>query len=587
MSTPSKPTSSEDIIGQKYDRCLADLIVKAGVGFGAGVVGSVILFKRRTWPIALGTGFGAGAAYADCDRSFNPALIDSKRGHASLSSLSDSFLVSFLKICRKRIRDETEREVGNGRGSGSGFRTRSEDRVLKEVGNGERWEGTCHFRRILIPASPTNTTTWKIAASKETRSFSSEPIAPRPIIRLSDAALLERALWYANEDPTRSTQDARGISRVKSETKEVCDDAVEELLAASETQPARKTKSRSRKKWKNGANPTCHPTASSPPPTPNPKPKKEPKEKDTTRPNQVPASTQRRRVPDPMPWISSSNSGSNGSLNRSPPHPPTSSRIARKSPGTIPIIPSCTGVTASTAETSRRDLKFTDKAPLRRYVPPAFPVTELVLVTSFLEAVCVGSMGRMSGIVRWKDGRDHVPIGEPEVQPALREHISWNAQAKPRLLARSHNEAERYYALLPRWAGDSSNRCLVRSALISTFHLLLDELLIENRLNRTKGTIEIKKPGSTEKGAIVSTFFDEYDGDIIASDGVAPPALQVQIDLEKAAKEDSDIEVLNGFWAPDLYRYFGLSARESYWPRQESRLVYVPSANEPLTGIRS
>ncbi|KAL0945954.1 hypothetical protein HGRIS_012232 [Hohenbuehelia grisea] len=75
----SKPTSSEDIVGQKYDRCLADLLVKAGVGFGAGVVASVILFRRRTWPIALSTGFGAGAAYADCDRSFNPARIPGTR----------------------------------------------------------------------------------------------------------------------------------------------------------------------------------------------------------------------------------------------------------------------------------------------------------------------------------------------------------------------------------------------------------------------------------------------------------------------------------------------------------------------------
>ncbi|KAJ2915740.1 hypothetical protein MD484_g4691, partial [Candolleomyces efflorescens] len=79
MSATPKPASSEDIIGQKYDRCLADLIVKAGVGFGVGVVSSVILFRRRTWPIALGTGFGAGAAYADCDRSFNPARIPGTR----------------------------------------------------------------------------------------------------------------------------------------------------------------------------------------------------------------------------------------------------------------------------------------------------------------------------------------------------------------------------------------------------------------------------------------------------------------------------------------------------------------------------
>ncbi|KAH7928877.1 DUF543-domain-containing protein [Leucogyrophana mollusca] len=75
----SKPTSSENIVSQKYDRCLADLLVKAGVGFGVGVVASVILFRRRTWPVALSTGFGMGAAYADCDRSFNPARVPGTR----------------------------------------------------------------------------------------------------------------------------------------------------------------------------------------------------------------------------------------------------------------------------------------------------------------------------------------------------------------------------------------------------------------------------------------------------------------------------------------------------------------------------
>ncbi|KAI0031653.1 hypothetical protein K488DRAFT_51649 [Vararia minispora EC-137] len=73
--TSPKPISSEDIVMQKYDRCLADIIVKSGIGFGVGLVASVILFRRRAWPIALGTGFGAGMAYADCDRSFNPARI--------------------------------------------------------------------------------------------------------------------------------------------------------------------------------------------------------------------------------------------------------------------------------------------------------------------------------------------------------------------------------------------------------------------------------------------------------------------------------------------------------------------------------
>ncbi|KAI6015109.1 hypothetical protein F5J12DRAFT_815964 [Pisolithus orientalis] len=75
----SKPTSSENIVNQKYDRCLADLLVKTGVGFGVGVVASVILFRRRTWPVALSTGFGMGTAYADCDRLFNPARIPGTR----------------------------------------------------------------------------------------------------------------------------------------------------------------------------------------------------------------------------------------------------------------------------------------------------------------------------------------------------------------------------------------------------------------------------------------------------------------------------------------------------------------------------
>ncbi|KAJ7715576.1 hypothetical protein DFH07DRAFT_762747 [Mycena maculata] len=85
MST--KPASSEDILGQKYDRCLADFLVKAGVGFSAGVVLSVVLFKRRTWPIALSTGFGGGVAYADCDRSFNSARIPGTRIISQLSEL--------------------------------------------------------------------------------------------------------------------------------------------------------------------------------------------------------------------------------------------------------------------------------------------------------------------------------------------------------------------------------------------------------------------------------------------------------------------------------------------------------------------
>ncbi|EJU01362.1 DUF543-domain-containing protein [Dacryopinax primogenitus] len=82
-STPapaaSTPVSSDSIVAKKYDRCLADLLVKSGIGFSVGVVISVLLFRRRAWPISLTTGIGAGIAYADCDRSFNPARVSGTR----------------------------------------------------------------------------------------------------------------------------------------------------------------------------------------------------------------------------------------------------------------------------------------------------------------------------------------------------------------------------------------------------------------------------------------------------------------------------------------------------------------------------
>ncbi|KAF2453229.1 hypothetical protein BDY21DRAFT_356886 [Lineolata rhizophorae] len=83
-STPAtQPTSrpmSEALLNEKWDRCLSNLVVKSGLGLGFGVVFSLLLFKRRPWPAILGTGFGAGRAWEECDNSFKRAAGPSQEG---------------------------------------------------------------------------------------------------------------------------------------------------------------------------------------------------------------------------------------------------------------------------------------------------------------------------------------------------------------------------------------------------------------------------------------------------------------------------------------------------------------------------
>ncbi|KAL1924375.1 uncharacterized protein VTP21DRAFT_7410 [Calcarisporiella thermophila] len=67
--------ASENILNEKWDRCLSNMLVTSGIGLSVGIVASALLFKRKTWPIALSTGFGVGSAYADCQRRFNPYLV--------------------------------------------------------------------------------------------------------------------------------------------------------------------------------------------------------------------------------------------------------------------------------------------------------------------------------------------------------------------------------------------------------------------------------------------------------------------------------------------------------------------------------
>ncbi len=60
----------------QWDRCLSNLLVKSTLGLGFGIVFSVLLFKRRSWPAVIGVGFGAGRAYEECNVSLKQAAKD-------------------------------------------------------------------------------------------------------------------------------------------------------------------------------------------------------------------------------------------------------------------------------------------------------------------------------------------------------------------------------------------------------------------------------------------------------------------------------------------------------------------------------
>ncbi|TGZ81648.1 DUF543-domain-containing protein, partial [Ascodesmis nigricans] len=68
-----RPAGSEELLNEKWDQCLSNLVVKAALGAGFGIVFSVLLFKRRAWPATFGLGVGAGRGYAECDREFRNA----------------------------------------------------------------------------------------------------------------------------------------------------------------------------------------------------------------------------------------------------------------------------------------------------------------------------------------------------------------------------------------------------------------------------------------------------------------------------------------------------------------------------------
>ncbi|GAA5822443.1 hypothetical protein JCM5353_000508 [Sporobolomyces roseus] len=99
MSTPAQSNTpqairSEDVLSAKTDLCLSNAIVKAGTGLAVGIVASVVLFKRRGWPVGFAFGWGLGQGYQDCQRVFNPAAIPGYRVQGEESKSASPFTLN-------------------------------------------------------------------------------------------------------------------------------------------------------------------------------------------------------------------------------------------------------------------------------------------------------------------------------------------------------------------------------------------------------------------------------------------------------------------------------------------------------------
>lgn len=81
---------SEDEVGEKYDRCLTDIVTHTAAGLGVGLLASVVFFRRKTWPITLGGGFGLGMAFGNCQSEFRNIYPKQKPLTAVNDSLSEN-----------------------------------------------------------------------------------------------------------------------------------------------------------------------------------------------------------------------------------------------------------------------------------------------------------------------------------------------------------------------------------------------------------------------------------------------------------------------------------------------------------------
>uniref|UniRef100_A0A0N5B107 MICOS complex subunit MIC10 n=1 Tax=Syphacia muris TaxID=451379 RepID=A0A0N5B107_9BILA len=71
---------SENELGEKLDRCLADSLLKIAGGAAIGIIASVALFKSRSFPIWFGSGIGLGMGWNNCRHDLqNPYVYYGKK----------------------------------------------------------------------------------------------------------------------------------------------------------------------------------------------------------------------------------------------------------------------------------------------------------------------------------------------------------------------------------------------------------------------------------------------------------------------------------------------------------------------------
>lgn len=54
----------------QWDLVLSNTLIKTAMGFGGGVLASILFFRRRAFPVWIGVGFGLGRGYSEGDAIF-------------------------------------------------------------------------------------------------------------------------------------------------------------------------------------------------------------------------------------------------------------------------------------------------------------------------------------------------------------------------------------------------------------------------------------------------------------------------------------------------------------------------------------